>query len=572
MLTIITINRNNAEGLKKTIESVFSQTFLDFEYIIVDGDSTDDSIEIIKHYDDSVIERYIWISESDTGVYQAMNKGIKMATGEYILFLNSGDFLVGKSVLKEVFSSEHSADFLLGSCNISENGIVIHTTTPPPKVTFGHLYGSGLAHQATFIKRELFEKFGYYREDFRYNSDIEFWYRTIILQLATTETLPLIISDYNTDGISSKESGSKAYQNEMAVIYSHPLLQLFIPDYDALIQEKKEMQLLYWYKGKKALYNILLVIYKLIHWLTLINKLRVKNAKQLKRRIRNIIRMIYYIWTKPISIFACHQISQTFNPKVDSYSDWTLTEEFERNIEWLSRNYTFISLNEAIRIIESGKRRMKKYAVFTFDDGYVSVLNALPILKKHQIPATIFINSAYLDDKMLSPVNAVNYINSLSTVELEKIPLDFLKAVRRLDVISTDTEYGKYIKVLYDNIDVVKLESQIYLTHDELWSISDPLFTIGLHGHEHLVSTHLADERFEDNIQLNYNVLKDHPNFIPFYAFPFGCSDDSKIDIVRKMGYVPFLCNGLRNYKESKAYNRISIDGVDLTAYYSQKS
>ena len=565
-LSIITINRNNAEGLKKTIESVLAQIFTDFEYIVVDGASTDDSVEIIKQYNDSGIEHYTWISEQDTGVYQAMNKGIRMASGEYLLFLNSGDFLVNKYVLNDVFKSIHTADLLLGLCNISENGKVIHTTSPPQKVTFGHLYGAGLAHQATFIKRELFKKYGYYREDFRYNSDIEFWYRTIILQFSTTETLTIIISDYNTDGISSKESGSKAYQNEMAEIYSHPLLQLFVPDYEALIEEKKEMQILYWYKEKRFLYTLLLFIYNVIHRMSLLNKRRLKNIEQVRRRSRNIARKLYYQWTKPISIFACHQISENFNPRVDCFTDWTLTELFARNVEWLSQNYTFISLKEAVSILESGKRRRRKFAVMTFDDGYASVLNALPILKKYQIPATIFINSAYLDDNMLSTVNAHNYVNSMSPTKIKELPPDFLKAIRKLEVISTDKEYEKYISVLYKYINLIKPDVSVYLTKEELYSITDPLFTIGLHGHEHLVSTHLSNQLFEKNLQLNYLILKDHTNFIPYYAFPFGSSDNAKINVVSKMGYVPFLCNGLKNFKATKAYNRIPIDGVDLAS------
>lgn len=266
-LSIITINRNNAEGLRKTIESVFQQTFSDFEYILVDGASMDDSVEVIQQFDNSTIENYHWISESDSGVYQAMNKGIRMAIGEYLLFLNSGDFLVDKYVLNEAFSGKHSADFLLGRCYVSENGIVIHTTNPPAKITFGYLYEAGLAHQSTFIKREVFDKYGLYREDFKYNADIDFWYRTIVLACCSTETLQTIITDYNTDGISSKECNTDAYLKEMAEIYSQPLLQLFIPDYDAIIAEREKMQILYWVKSKKMLYGLLVTIYNCSTWL-----------------------------------------------------------------------------------------------------------------------------------------------------------------------------------------------------------------------------------------------------------------------------------------------------------------
>jgi glycosyltransferase involved in cell wall biosynthesis len=272
LLSIITINLNNRNGLQKTIESISEQTFTDFEYIIIDGASTDGSKEIIDQYRKKTFGNFKWISESDSGVYEAMNKGIKLATCEYLLFLNSGDFLINGNVLSDVFSNLHTSDFLLGCCNISENGIIIHKTNPPDKITFGYIYVSGLAHQSTFIKREMFTKYGYYREDFRYNSDIEFWYRTIILNCCSTETLPIIISDYNNNGISSKESKSDAYQKELAEIYSLPLLQRFIPDYDAWKREQQEMQDIYWVKSKKTLYGILHGMYKLACWYVKLRK------------------------------------------------------------------------------------------------------------------------------------------------------------------------------------------------------------------------------------------------------------------------------------------------------------
>lgn len=263
ILSIITINKNNKTGLQKTMDSVFMQDFNDFEYIVIDGASTDGSVDVIQRFNDSTIQQFFWISEPDTGVYQAMNKGIKMAKGEYLLFLNSGDFLVDKNVLKNVFYHNHTADILCGRCNISENGIIIHTTNPPQTITFGTLYDVGLAHQSTFIKRSLFDKLGMYREDFKYNSDIEFWYRTIIFNGATTEKLDETISNYNLEGISSKEHHSEAFLSEHKEILSNPILQKFIADYDNWNHERSEMNVLYWVKSKSFLYIPLKLIYKL---------------------------------------------------------------------------------------------------------------------------------------------------------------------------------------------------------------------------------------------------------------------------------------------------------------------
>ncbi len=195
-----------------------------------------------------------------------MNKGIHLSTGEYLLFLNSGDYLVNEKVLEDVFSESHSSDFLLGRCNVSDEGIVIHTTNPPDIMTFGYLYYAGLNHQSTFIKKEMFLKYGYYREDFRYNADIEFWHRTIILQNCSTKTLSLVITNYNKDGISSKECNSNAYQKELAEIFSHPILRRFTPDYDAWKKEQQKLEIMYWIKSKKTIYGMLQIMYKLACW------------------------------------------------------------------------------------------------------------------------------------------------------------------------------------------------------------------------------------------------------------------------------------------------------------------
>ncbi|MDR3704377.1 MAG: glycosyltransferase family 2 protein [Paludibacteraceae bacterium] len=261
-LSIITINLNNRDGLCKTIKSVVSQTCKDYEYILIDGASIDGSVDIIKKYSGIQECRLKWISEPDNGVFQAMNKGIRMAEGEYLLFLNSGDFLVDDNVLQNVSANNYTADFLLGRCNISENGTVIHTTNPQDKLTFGYLYETGLAHQSTFIKREMFNKYGFYREDFKYNADIEFWYRTIILKACTTKSLDFVVSDYNLDGISTKKATSDLYLNEIKLIFDNPYLQLFIPDYDSWRKEKKDLEMLYWAKEKNIIYSMLMVLFK----------------------------------------------------------------------------------------------------------------------------------------------------------------------------------------------------------------------------------------------------------------------------------------------------------------------
>ena len=110
-LSIITINYNNCDGLKRTIDSVVSQTFTDYEWIVIDGGSNDGSFELIEKYQKHFT---YWVSEPDSGIYQAMNKGIAHANGDWYIFLNSGDWLFNNEVLSMVFSSNHDANILYG--------------------------------------------------------------------------------------------------------------------------------------------------------------------------------------------------------------------------------------------------------------------------------------------------------------------------------------------------------------------------------------------------------------------------------------------------------------------------
>ena len=269
-LSIITINYNNAAGLKKTLDSVAVQTCTDFEHIIVDGESTDNSVEIIHEYEQNLTShlsplasRLKWLSESDTGVYNAMNKGIKLARGEYLLFLNSGDYLIADDVIDKVFTHDCYADILCARCDVSDNGKVVWTSNPPKKVTFGILYTVGLAHQSTFIRRTLFEQLGYYDESFRYNADIEFWFRSIVNHGATTQRIGVITTDYNLDGISSKENQSAKYIEEMQRILQP--YKAFTDDYDIFLRRENETQLFDWIKRHSCLHKSLIFLNKVEH-------------------------------------------------------------------------------------------------------------------------------------------------------------------------------------------------------------------------------------------------------------------------------------------------------------------
>lgn len=202
ILSIITINKNNAEGLEKTIKSVLNQTFVDYQYIIIDGASSDNSIEIIKKYQDRIS---YWISEPDKGIYNAMNKGILKAIGDYCLFLNSGDFLFNSRALENVFSVT-SFDFKdIISCNmiINKYNFLRLKVNSPDKVSVSFLLRNSLFHPSTFIKTALF-KDEMYNENNKIVSDWEFFFSKLVLENRTYLHVNLTLSVFDASGISNR--------------------------------------------------------------------------------------------------------------------------------------------------------------------------------------------------------------------------------------------------------------------------------------------------------------------------------------------------------------------------------
>lgn len=201
-ISIITINRNNASGLKATIDSVLTQTSQDFEYIIVDGASADKSVEIVKAATEN--HEIKWISEPDSGIYNAMNKGVRMATGDYVIFLNSGDTFANEKVLEEIQPLLDGSEFVIGRVNVTKNGKIVQTSKNlgNQDLSLYNLYLYGIPHQAAFIKKELLERTPY-DESLKINADWKSFVQEIVLRNASVRLTPLIISNYDGEGYSS---------------------------------------------------------------------------------------------------------------------------------------------------------------------------------------------------------------------------------------------------------------------------------------------------------------------------------------------------------------------------------
>ena len=201
-LSIITVTLNDSKGLKKTIESVVSQTFTDYEYIVIDGGSTDGSVEIIKQYAEKIT---YWISEPDKGVFQAMNKGIQRANGDYCLFMNSGDCIYSQNTLYNIFSKqkEYDVDFMVGSAIIvTSRNKKVRIKIPPLKITAKHLIAAPLCHQSTFIKTNIL-KLNPYDENLRIAADWVHMFQEFVFGNASYLKLNEIVSTFDNGGISS---------------------------------------------------------------------------------------------------------------------------------------------------------------------------------------------------------------------------------------------------------------------------------------------------------------------------------------------------------------------------------
>ena len=239
-LSIITINKDNAEGLQNTLDSVACQTWHDFEHIIVDGASADSSVDIIRNYAADVHPYPVkWLSEPDTGIYNAMNKGIRMANGEYCLFLNSGDYLIDGDVLDKVFTLYFDEDVVYGflKFNYGDHYNLGYSPRHITLLTFvqGTIHHSGNA----FIKKSAFEKWGLYDESLKIVSDWKWFLMTLGLSNATYHKIDVLLSVFNCDGISQHHGG--LLYDERKTVLSECIPERILKDYEYIewLQQSK---------------------------------------------------------------------------------------------------------------------------------------------------------------------------------------------------------------------------------------------------------------------------------------------------------------------------------------------
>jgi glycosyltransferase involved in cell wall biosynthesis len=185
------------------MDSVVNQTSKEIEYIVIDGNSEDGSKQLVLDYKSKV---KIAISEPDKGIYEAMNKGIKLSNGEYLLFLNSGDLLIDEQVIAKVSPFLKDYDVISGNIIIEDQDGQIHKRHSKPSIDLDYFFKVSLYHQSTFVAKSAFNKFGLYNEDFKIGGDYEFFIRLFFKYNATYHTVNEFICYFVANGISNNPS------------------------------------------------------------------------------------------------------------------------------------------------------------------------------------------------------------------------------------------------------------------------------------------------------------------------------------------------------------------------------
>lgn len=258
-LSIITINLNNCTGLKKTIASVLAQSSSEFEFLIIDGDSTDGSKELITGLNESKSKIDITtISEKDSGIYNAMNKGIKLAHGEYVHFLNSGDWIendkVVENMISEIGKHKHP-DILIGNkIMVRPDGKVKKCTNDKSPVSVYTFYRGTIEHTSAYIRRRLFDEYGLYDEQLKIVSDWKWYLQVVGLGKAEVTFVDCYVSCFDTTGISSTNKVLEMKERRQVLEQLLPLGILM--DYDCYSFDIVQMERLKRYP----------IIYKMI-WL-----------------------------------------------------------------------------------------------------------------------------------------------------------------------------------------------------------------------------------------------------------------------------------------------------------------
>lgn len=227
---------------------------------------------------------------------------------------------------------------------------------------------------------------------------------------------------------------------------------------------------------------------------------------------------------QPIRVMVFHHVSAMRDLLVCQEDDWTQLDQFKQNLEKLREQYIFISLSDACHKLQYDLFRFRKYAVLTTDDGLASVLNVITWLEEKRIPLTLFVNTRYMEGDTLKPV------------------------------------HQKWLHELEPNADEKEIAKRMYLSKKQIWSLASPYIEIGMHGHKHLNVQQIREAQFEEDIKACRERLSNHPQYVPMYAYPWGCATNESLDFLKNEGIISVLVKGGKNYQWEGYIDRECID------------
>lgn len=230
----------------------------------------------------------------------------------------------------------------------------------------------------------------------------------------------------------------------------------------------------------------------------------------------------------PIRVFVVHNVTESYSTVVGPKEDWVSVKDFRYSIMQLQKNYTFISLEEAMNHLHHDKIRNKNYAVLTADDGYRSVYEQLPWLIEHKIPITLLINPKYLDGK--------SYSNHL------------WKFVHEANPELTEAEF---------------VEGR-YMTAADLRSIKSPLVSIGSHGYEHTDNGQMSESEFREYMEQTRAEIEKYHTLAPFHAYPWGIYSEKSDKVLKEMGIIPLRADGTYNINDFRQIHREYLPKIVL--------
>jgi glycosyltransferase involved in cell wall biosynthesis len=215
-ISVITVCKNSANTIYKCIESVVNQSYSNIEYIIIDGVSSDDTLNVIQNFTDKITKL---ISEPDNGIFDAMNKGISESAGDYIIFLNADDFFISTNAIKYTVNyilneAQYRHDIYYGKVFIFNHQSGIGNIWNAAKTSRFSLYRASLPHPATIYKKDAFERCGVFNTTYKIASDYEWYVRALLKYNLQFKRIHLILTQFNKGGISTQKDNSSFIKKE----------------------------------------------------------------------------------------------------------------------------------------------------------------------------------------------------------------------------------------------------------------------------------------------------------------------------------------------------------------------